>query len=450
MKIGVIGGGATGLAAAYELLKRGHQVALFERGPQLGGLVATFEVGGGRLERFYKHIFVSDTDIQDYIRELGLEDRLRWISTKVGFFHGDKIFDFVTPTDLLRFTPLSLANRVRLGLVSLYLQRQAHWGKYEGVTAQEWIRRYAGEENYRVVWEPLLRGKFGASAPEVGMVWFWGKMRLRFGSRGKDMGSERLGYLLGSFGQVWDRVAQRIGEMGGEIHIGAPVRQVAVEGDRAVGIVLGEEGKEEQVYRCDGVIATVPSAIFQRLAPQLSPEYQELLRGSRYLGILCFVLVLKRPLSQIYWLNVSDPTIPFVGVIEQTNLIEPSHYGGKHVVYLSNYIDTQDPLYQLGADELLAHYLPHIQKINPHFDADWIEEHHLFKDAAAQPIITPHYSQRIPPHRTPISGLYLANMAQIYPQDRGQNYSIRMAREVIPMVEKDLARQPERAGRAGP
>ena len=435
MKVGIIGGGAAGLAAAYELGKKGHKAAVYERAPFLGGQASTFDVGGAPLERGYHHLFTSDTDIVDLIHELGLGPKLRWIESKVGIFHGGKIYDFVTPLDLLRFTPLSLIDRLRLGLVTLKLKRWRDWRKLEGVTADQWIRKQAGKGVYETVWGPLLRGKFGEDQYHlVGMPWFWGKIQTRFASRGKGMAKERLGYPIGSFGEVFDVLGEKIREAGNEVHIGASVKRVVVEDGRATGLEVELAGQEIGVRPFDAIIATTPSYIFPRLVPSLPEEYLEKLTNVNYLAAVLVILVLKRPLSHVYWLNIADRSIPFVGVIEQTNFIEPEHYGGKHIVYLANYLSTSHPLYQMEHAELLEEYLSHLRKINPDFDPSWIETSYHHKVDAAQPIIGTNYSQRIPDHHTPFKGLYLANTTQIYPEDRGTNYSVRMGKHVARMV----------------
>ena len=155
------------------------------------------------------------------------------------------------------------------------------------------------------------------------------------------------------------------------------------------------------------------------------------------MAAVLIVLVLNKPLSHVYWLNVADRTIPFVGVIEHTNLIGPEHYGGKHIAYLSNYLSTDHPLYSMSHDELLAEYAPHLKKINPDFNPDWIETSYHHRVDGAQPIIGANYSQRIPDHRTPYAGLYLANNTQVYPEDRGTNYNVRMGKEVARMMMED-------------
>ena len=281
MKVGIIGAGAAGLAAAYALGKAGHQATVYEGAPFLGGQASTFDVGGGRLERGYHHLFTSDTDIVDLIHELGLGEKMAWIESKVGIFYGDKIYDFVTPTDLLRFTPLNILDRVRLGLVTLYLRKYKDWRKLEPFVASDWIRKYAGKGVYDVVWGPLLRGKFGAHFDKVGMPWFWGKIQTRFASRGKGlkgMQRERLGYPLGSFAEVFEVLAERITEMGGEVHLSTPVRSIAVEDGRAVGLEVPNAEGNGVVRPFDAVLATTPSYVFPRLVPSLPQDYLDRLQ----------------------------------------------------------------------------------------------------------------------------------------------------------------------------
>ncbi len=437
MRVGIIGGGAAGLAAAYELVKQGHQAFVYERAPFLGGQASTFEVGGGRLERGYHHLFMSDTHIVDLIHELGLGHKLAWIESKVGFYHGGKIWDFTSPVDLLKFKPLSLFDRLRLGLVTFYLQKLKNGIKFEGVTAVEWLEKRVGRRAYEVVWEPMLRGKFGEHYGEVSMTWLWCKIYLRVASRGKPWEKEKLGYPMGSFEEIFDTLGQRVWDMGGEVHTSAGVQKVVVEDGRATGMEIELAGKDPEIHPFDAVIATTPSYVFVRLVPPLPKDYESKLVNVTYLAAVLLILVLDRPLTHKYWLNIADRTMPFVGVIEQTNFVDPSLYGGKHVVYFSNYPSRENPLYQMSGEELLAEFLPHLSRINPSFDRSWIQEYHHHKVDAAQPIIGVNYSQKIPDLRTPIKGLYLANTTQIYPEDRGTNYSVRLGKQVVEKVLED-------------
>ena len=437
MRVGIIGGGAMGLAAAYQLTLQGHQAQVFERAPFLGGQASTFEVGGGRLERGYHHLFRSDKDMVNLIHELGLGPKLSWIESKVGFFCDDRVWDFASPKDLLTFKPLSLLDRLRLGLVTLYLQKTRNWRKFEGVTAREWLERRVGRRPYQVIWEPMLRGKFGRHYDEVGMAWLWGKIYLRVASRNRLWEKEKLGYPMGSFEEVFNKLAQEIRQRGGEVLTSTGVKRVVVEDGRASGLELEFADGPPEVRQYDAVIATTPSYVFARLAPPLPESYQEKLTNVTYLAAVLAILVLDRPLTSKYWLNIADRSIPFVGLIEQTNFVDPSLYGGKHVVYLTNYPAVDDPVYKMRPEELLEEYLPHLGRINPGFQRSWVQDYHHHRVDAAQPIIGVNYRQRIPDNRTPVKDLYLANTTQIYPEDRGTNYSVRLGREVARMVLQD-------------
>ena len=439
MRIGIIGAGAAGLAAAYELGLQGHSAAVYERADFLGGQASTFDVGGARLEKGYHHWFTSDTDIVDLTHEIGLGHQVRWIDSSVGTLWDGRIYPFVTPMDLLKFTPLSLLDRMRLGLTTLYLQRQKDFRKYEGITADEWLRRHSGKRGYEVFWGPMLRGKFGDDYyKDVGMAWMWGKVQTRVKSRGKGMVKEKLGYPIGSFGEVFDVLADKVREQGGEVHLSAAVERVDARDGKSVGMRVALDGGSARDERFDAVIATTPSYLFPRLMDGLPADYLRRLTDVNYMAAVLVILVLDRPLTNVYWLNVADRSIPFVAAIEHTNLIGPEHYGGKHIVYLSNYLSTDHPMFRMGHDEILREYLPHLRKINPDFNPSWIETSYHHRVGAAQPIIGTNYSERIPAHRTPFRGLYIANTTQVYPEDRGTNYSVRMGREVARMAMGDL------------
>ena len=442
----VIGGGVGGLAAAWELVLAGHSVRLYEAGPVIGGQVRTFEIGGGRIEAFYHHLFRSDTAIVELIEELGLGAELEWIDSSVGFLMEGRHYPFLGALDLLRFDAVSPLTRLRLGLAALWLRRYTRWQRYEGRTARSWIERWVGREGYARVWGPLLRAKFGRHADDVSLVWFWGKVHLRFASRaGGPLGGlfarEQLGYLRGSFGRYIEALVGAIEARGGVIEASAPATRVLVEDGRVRGVELaGEAGAPPRVERADTVIATTPSDVFRRIVPELEAGYAELLDAVEYQWATVLILALDRPLSESYWLTVTDADCPFVVAVEQTNFIPPERYGGLHVVYFSNYCDPGDPVVEETADQTFARYLPFIRRINPQFEPEWIQGMWLFKDRAGQPIVHARYHETIPPHRMPVDGLYLANTTQVYPEDRGQNYSIRMGRRVARMAIADAAR----------
>ena len=439
MRVGIIGGGVAGLAAAYHLTKEGHFAEVFEVAPFLGGQASTFDVFGGRLERGYHHLFVSDTEIAGLIQELGLGGKLAWLESTVGFYHGGKIWDFASPMDLLRFKPLPFLDRIRVGFWTFILQKTKSYSKFEGVTARDWLSKRMGRRGYEVIWEPLLRGKFGEFYDKIGMTWIWNKVTLRVASRKGAGQVEHLGYPMGSFGEVIEVLADRIAQQGGVIHTSASVTQIVEADGSATAMEVQLEGGETERREYDAIIATTPSYVFTRLAPTMPPEYQSKLENVDYLSAVLMVMVMDRPFTNKYWMNIADPNMPFVALIEHTNLIDKELYGGKHILYISNYPSRDNELYQMSGDELMDLFVPHLQKINPDFERSWVIEYHHHRVDGAQPIVGVNYGAGIPDHRTPVQGLYLANTTQIYPEDRGINYSVRMGRQVAQMVVDDDA-----------
>ena len=438
-RIGIIGGGYAGLMAAYELQKLGHAVTVLEKYGTWGGQAATLPLLGTRIEYFYHHLFGSDSHILGLMDELGIGDQLRWIESKVGWFHDGRIYDLVTPFDLIRFKPVNLINRIRLGLMYLYLPRVDDWQRYENISARDWILRYLGQEIYDRFWGPLLRGKFGDMADQVSMTWLWGKIRVRGSSRQGATAKEMLAYPLGSFETITQALTSRLESGGADLRLNQEVIGLATDPDdpqQVTGVVTKKE-----TIPFDVVIATVPGYNLLEIAPPaLAGDYAEQLRSVRYQAAVVLLLVSKQSLSRIYWMNIADRTMPYVGVIEHTNYVPPSEYQGRHLIYVSNYLERDDPRYNMRASELFDLYLPHLKRINPAFDANWIEKKIVLRAEAGQPVITCNYSQRIPDHRTPLQGLYLANTLQIYPEDRGTNYSVRLGRTISQIVDEDLKR----------
>lgn len=436
MKVAVIGAGVCGLVAAHRLTQGGHACDVYERWPGLGGQAATLDVGDGhRLERYYHHLFSTDRHIAALYAELGMPDELEWLSSSVAYFAHGRQWPFVTPLDLLRFGPLPPLARVRMGAAVLALQRLPH--PLEDVTARAWIERWMGAAAWREVWGPLLRGKFGARADAIAMVWLQSKL----GLRREDAGDERLGYPRRSWEPLFEALRARIEAGGGRMMTDRP----AVRIDRDLAVTAGAPGSFRAGHdpraftpagaaeRYDAVLATVPSDVFERLlAPGVLPEaYLAHLRGIEYFTALCLLLELEERFSPFYWTNIGDDTVPFVGLIEHTNLIAPERYGGRRFLYVANYLPPGHELLSLDADALLARYEPSLRRINPAFA---VRQAWLHREPAAQPIVTVGYKDKIPPLRTPRAGLFLANTTQIYPEDRGTNYAVRLGEEAADAI----------------
>lgn len=440
MRAGIVGGGMLGMAAALRLRQAGHEVTLWERLPGLGGQASTFAIAGTRLEYFYHHLFHSDTAIMDLMQELGIGDTLQWLPSTVGMFADGRIWPLDGALDLLKLGYISPLARLRIGLATAYLQYKKHYAKYERVTAAQWLRAATGANGFDRVFGAQLRAKFGPSWDTIPMVWFWKKVQLRTTNRANPLAKETLGYPRGSFQVIIDALEAELRRLGVGLHTGVSVEAVQPGADG--GVTVRVDGVD---HRRDVAVVTTPSAIFKRLVPELPAAYVRKLDAAGYQAACCMLLELDRKLSDIYWLNIADPAVPFTGVIEQTNFVPPEQYGGSHLVYLSKYLEVTDPIWTMGEDELLAHYLPALTRINPAFDRAWVKSVRVFRERAAQPIIPLNYSQLLPEMRTPLPQIYLANTTQIYPEDRGTNYSVAIGNEVARQILDDL-----RDGRIAP
>jgi protoporphyrinogen oxidase len=419
----VIGAGFAGLSAAWELVQRGVRVTVCEADEEVGGLAGSFEVGNTRLEKFYHHWFTSDTHVLDLVRELGREDQVLHRPTRTGMYFAHQFFRLSTPMDVLRFTPLSLAGRFRLGLLALRARRVRDWQQLEELTAEEWLVLLGGRDVYDVVWRPLLEGKFGPFAHDISAVWFWNKLKLRGGSRGRG-GEEVLAYYKGGFAALAGQLASAICARGGMIRLESPVTALITKD----GVVRGVDTVNGPVT-ADAVLATPALPIVADLVePHTGSEYPAALRRIQYLANICIVLELDRSLSDTYWLNVNDPGFPFVAVIEHTNFEPPESYAGRRLVYLSKYLPETDELYGMDDDAVVRFCLGHLQRMFPALTPDWILGAHVWRARYSQPIVVRRYGALIPAVETPLKGLYLSSMAQVYPEDRGTNYAIREGR----------------------
>ena len=414
----ILGAGALGLTTALRLAQRGERVMVIEKEPLPGGLAAGFEIEPGMwLEKFYHHLFRSDRRAMGLIEELGLGDRLEWKAPVTATLRDGRMHQLDSPTSLLRFDPLSLPSRVRMGAALAALKAMPNPRLLEGHTAASWLRRVMGDEAYATVWEPLLRGKFGATAEEIAMPWFWARVHDR---------TQQLGYLRGGFQALYERMADAVRTAGGETRFGTSVNQVRTVEDGALEVET-DDGAE----RFDRVVSTFATRLTARLVPELPASWRERHEWGDAFGAHCVVLALDRPLTSVYWLNVNDPGFPFMALVEHTNYRSSDEYGGRHLVYLGNYRPMSSPLFGASLEDTLAEFLPSLARLNPAFDRSWVIGSWAFGAPLAQPIVTVDYRDHIPPFATPVPGLWVASMFQVYPHDRGQNYSIALGERLV-------------------
>ena len=425
MEVGIVGAGITGLTAAYELGKAGNKVTVFEQAAEPGGLSSTFrdERWDWPLEKFYHHLFASDDIALNLSRELGLGDKIFFPKPVTAIWHDGDMNAFDSPIAVLRYPYLSLVDKIRVGLVTLYLRLSSNWRPLERVTAHEWLPRYIGTYAYEVLWEPLLANKFGDAYQDVNMAWFWARIHKR---------TQRLGYYVGGYQTLIDALVDGVQTQGGAVHLNAPVTRIEGCSSKICLHVTG------QAHGFDAVLATVSPTAMLRVAPDLPAEYLQKIRGLGSVGALTLILALDRPVTErMYWVNLPTGQFPFIAFVEHTNYQAPEHYGGDHIVYLGDYPAPEHRYFRMTKEEVLAEFLPHMTKFNPDFDPSWVRKSWLFREEYAQPVVPVNYSQQIPSIRTPVPGLYFASMSHVYPWDRGSNYAVEMGQKLAQMVRED-------------
>ena len=422
MKIAVIGAGIGGMAAAHDFLKAGHEVTLFEAADYVGGLAAGFKEPhwNWSVERFYHHWFQSDASMLGLLRELGWQDRVIFPRPYTVMYYQGKFYPFDSIPAALLYPGLGYGiNKIRFGLVGLYLRLTNNWKPLESVTVDAWMRKWAGDKVYEEMWEPMLVGKFGERyAKEVNMAWMWARLKSR---------TTRLGTYRGGFQQFSDDLAAALRQRGAQIRLSTAVQNIEPQAD---GLALSVAGTGVETF--DRVLSTVSPGVMARMAPSLAPDYLQGLLNLKSLGAVVMVLALRHKLSEkgYYWYNLPKKAgFPFLALVEHTNFLPAENYGGDHIVYCGDYLETDHEYFRLSQEELLQRFLPGLARVNPAFSPDWVRKSWLWKTNYAQPVPLLNHSRNIPDLKTPLPGLYFASMSQVYPWDRGTNYAVQVARQ---------------------
>ncbi len=428
----IIGAGLAGLSAAYDLGRAGYNVVVLESGESIGGLASSIMIDGRPVERFYHFICKNDDDLLQLIDELGIAGQLHWEPTRTSFFYNGRLYRFGTPLDLLRFSAVPFTQRIRFGLNIVRSRYRDLWQQLDGLAARTWLIDQVGQQAYDVIWDPLLRVKFGEYHDRVSAAWIWHRIHRVARSRRRLWEREHFGYL----------------ELGSETVIGALVERlqhmpnVQLRSRTRVQTIQTNEGQVSGVLLVDGellpcsyVISTVALPVLLKLAPDLDPGYRAQLEQIDYLGVVCGLFKLSHSVADSYWVNINDPDIPFNGIIEYSNLNKHLNLGGKVIVYIPYYLRTSVPRYSYSDEHLYREFVDGLKRINPAFDESWVEEYHVSRAAYAQAICHVGFAAIVPGHETPLKGLYITDSTQFYPEDRTISAAIRLGRRVAGLIQ---------------
>ena len=428
-KIAILGAGFSGLAAALDLVKAGHQVTIFEAADYHGGLASGFREPGWEwwVEKFYHHWFATDRHLLALVDELGWREKVLFFRPYTVMYYQRRFLPFDSISKAILFPGLGWGiNKARFGLVGLYLKLTSGWRNLEKTTVDAWLRKWAGDRVYELMWEPLMIGKFGERyADQVNMAWMWARIKAR---------TTRLGTYVGGFQVLADDLAAYLKNKGVNICLSTTISQITAH--PAGGLTVEAMGESLHFDQC--LVTTSPIQLAQ-LAPSLPPDYLQGLLDLKSMGAVVLVLALKHRLSEegYYWYNIPKSAgFPFLALVEHTNFLKPEYFGGEHIVYCGDYLEPDHEYFGLSEDELLARFLPTLKRFNPNFEPGWIRKAWLYKTRYAQPIPLVNHSRNIPAIKTPIPGLYFASMSQVYPWDRGTNFAIEIGRRAASLMQQ--------------
>jgi protoporphyrinogen oxidase len=419
--IAILGAGFGGMSAAFDLVRAGNNVTIYEAADYVGGLASGFKAShwDWTVEKYYHHWFASDRHMLALFDELGWREGVIYKRPYTVMYHRGKYYPFDSILQALIYPGLGYGiNKIRFGLLGLYLRLTDNWRPFEKVTVDGWMRRWAGDSVYEKMWEPLVIGKFGERhARQVNMAWMWARFKAR---------TTHLGTYQGGFQAFADQLADHLGKLGVRLLLNMPVQRILLSES---GKLTLESSTGTMVH--DQCLVTTSPRLLAQIAPSLPPDYLKGLLDLKSMGAVVLVLSLKNQLSEqgYYWYNIPKSAgYPFLALVEHTNFVPAEHFAGEHIIYCGDYLEPDHEHFQLSHDELLARFLPALERFNPKFEQDWVINSWLHRTHYAQPVPLLNHSRNIPDITTPISGLYFASMSQVYPWDRGTNFAVEIGR----------------------
>lgn len=422
----IVGGGILGLTLAHRLAQQGKQVTLYEAAPQLGGLASAWMLGDIIWDRHYHVTLLSDLHLRSLLQELGLEQDMRWVETKTGCFTQGKLYSVSNAIEFLRFPPLRLLDKLRLGLTILYASKIKNWQRLEKILVSDWLQRWSGKRTFRKFWLPLLRAKLGDNYVKASAAFIWAIIARLYAARRTGLKKEMFGYLPGGYARMLGRFAEVLQQEGVDLQLGCRVMQLQPLANGQVEVMLAHQ----LPARFDRVIVTAPAPIAARLCPDLSRQEQAALNQIEYQGIICASLLLKQPLSQFYVTNITDSWVPFTGVIEMTTLVDPAELGDRTLVYLPKYVAPDDPAFSWSDAELQEVFVSALEDMYPHFQRSDVLSFQVSRVKHVLAISTLNYSKNLPPMQTSLPGISIVNSAHITNGTLNVNETVQLAEQV--------------------
>lgn len=431
--VGIIGGGLLGLSLADRLRGRGNRVTVLESAPEVGGLAAAWDVGGVRWDKFYHVILLSDSHTHTLLKRLDLQGEFVGTETKTGFYTDGRLHSMSNSLEFLKFPPLGLWGKFRLGMTILRASRTTDWQRLETIPVVDWLTQLSGKRTVEKIWLPLLKSKLGDSYREASAAFIWATIQRMYAARRSGMKKELFGYVKGGYGRIIDRFAQVLRAAGVELRTNAVARRI----DSPAGVGPRVELGTGEVLAFDRVVCTAAPPLANKLLPDLTTAEHERLSGVKYQGIVCASVLLRNRLDRFYVTNLTDPWVPFTGVIEMSALVDRSEFGGNHLVYLPKYVAPDDPLMSEPDETVRERFTAALQRMYPHFTPADVLAFQIARVKHVFPIPTLGYSANVPPMATSLPGVHLVNSSQIVNGTLNVNETLQLAERGFHTVTRD-------------
>ena len=456
--IAIVGSGFLGLTLALRLAESGAKVTVFESASEIGGLAGAWQIGDVVWDKHYHVTLLSDSRTRKIVSELGLENDFRWVETKTGFYTDGKLVSMSNALEFLKFPPLGLIGKFRLGATIFYASRVKDWKNLEKIPVEEWLTKLSGRRTFEKMWKPLLKAKLGEAYRETSAAFIWATIQRLYAARNSGLKKEMFGYVSGGYARVLERFGEALREKGVEIRLNSKVERIEkLKGDK-VRILAAEDTEntenirekikinpiqslsavsilsvpfvssvaDSSAFEFDSVILTCPSSVAAKICPQLSETEKAKLENVKYQGIVCASVLMKNSLSDFYVTNITDET-PFTGIIEMSALVDKAEFGGNALVYLPKYVAPDDELFEKSDAEIEETFLSALEKMYARFERKDVLAFKVSRVRQVFPIPTLNYSENLPGAKTSLENVFVINSAHIVNGTLNVNETVQLA-----------------------
>lgn len=423
-KWAVLGGGILGMTIAHRLSQQGHKVTLIESRPNLGGLADAWQVGDVTWDRHYHVTLLSDLYVRELWKELGVEANMDWVETRTGFYTDGQLHSMSNTVEFLKFPPLGLIDKLRLGGTIFWASKVKNWKKLEQVAVADWLTKFSGKRTFEKMWLPLLRAKLGECWRQTSAAFIWATIARMYAARRSGLKKEMFGYVRGGYNTVLTAFESKLEEQGVDVRCNTSVQQIHGTPE---GPVIVETGDSEEVF--DRVVSTLPSPVLSQALPDLDTQQKSLHDGIQYHGIICASVLLKKAISPYYVTNITDGGVPFTAVIEMTALVDPEQLDGNHLIYLPKYVKPDDSAFDMTDAEIEDQFISALDRMYPHFSRDDVQAFRVSRVRHVFALPTLGYSERVPPIETNVPNVFAVNSSHILNGTLNVNETVKLGND---------------------